>query len=492
MRARPLLLAPLLLFLACGGHTDAAPVDPIKCGPGTELSDHTCLPLPCGPGTHLVDMRCAPDPSDPSKACGPETHLVGDVCVPIQPDGGLTDATPWSANARVFDAATGWANEPAIAVDSKGNIYVAAMVGKSLSAGRAVAITKSTDHGKTFSELKRIGSPGGASFNGDVTLAVDAADRVFWSFIVYKQTSGGIDGKTVVSVSTDGVDFPDPVVVSADDAANGFCDRPWLALAPDGSMYLSWTNGPTLDSSTGAYSPIGARYAVSKDGGAFGPQQTIIAPNPSAYYLEESPLAFDPGGNPVATSTAYGAAPDGSYQFTVNVWRPTGGAKWSSKKVLSLVAGRHFTFETYPLITSDASGVLTLTFLNGFSRDVLPYATRSTDGGNTWGAPVKVVHGAATPAGSALPWVTTDQKGGVHMLWLDNRWGAWVPYTAYAKDGVTFGVAERIGDKAFVEDGTDALNIGDFNGIVVRDGTRYAAWTDTRDGVSEVYFASAK
>jgi hypothetical protein len=87
--------------------------------------------------------------------------------------------------------------------------------------------------------------------------------------------------------------------------------------------------------------------------------------------------------------------------------------------------------------------------------------------------------------------VTTDEQKTVHVIWLDNRYGGWVPMTAHSSDGVTFSASERIGDSQFTQ--TSSFNpwIGDFISLVVRDGWRYAVWTDSREGIAQIYFSRA-
>ncbi|MEI8256580.1 MAG: hypothetical protein WCJ30_12980, partial [Deltaproteobacteria bacterium] len=308
----------------------------------------------------------------------------------------------------------------------------------------------------------------------------------FFGWIDYHSGAGGtITAELMIAQSTDGIQFGTPQQVSAVDPDNEFNDRPWLTLAPDGSMYVSWTNGPAnMDG-------IGARYAQSRDGQPFAPSQSIFDPHPGENELEESPVAFDATGSLVAVSSVYGYDPaTGQLAYGINSWRMDAGA-WVSAPLMSLVSEPRFTFETYVELTSDSHGVVSAAFLNGLSRDVTLYVARSSDGARTWSTPARVVGQRAPASTVTLPWITHDEADRIHLMWLDNRYGNWVPYTAYSSDGAVFSAPERIGDAQFVEDGASQRWIGDFTSIIVRQGVRYAVWTDTRSGVSQVYFSAA-
>jgi hypothetical protein len=345
-------------------------------------------------------------------------------------------------------------------------------------------LLRSTDRGATFQVVSAQTPPSGG-FLGDVTVAVDGMDRVFFGWINYRPgSSGSITSDLHVAISTDGVTFPPAQRVSDVDPVLTFNDRPWLSLAPDGSMYVSWTNGAS-DLSGG-----GARYAQAVGGGRFGMSQDLFDTDPSVNRLEEGPFAFDAMGSPVAASSDYGFdASTGSLTYGVSAWTFDSGI-WNSQPIASLVyEPPQFQFETYAILTSDSHGVVSAVFLNGVSRDVTLWVARSSDGGHSWSPAVRVEGHTALSSTVTLPWITHDELDRVHLLWLDNRYGNWVPYTSWTSDGVTFATPERIGDAAFVEDGSSRRWIGDFASLVVRDGLRYAVWTDTREGRSRVYFS---
>jgi hypothetical protein len=456
--------------------------------------------------------ECVAAPAPPAVQCGPGTQLVagtdGGECLPVQPEAGVDssapprmdggveagaddasmdagDLSPWSTNVRVNSASMPWASEPQIAIDSQGRLFVACMSAD--SRGLGVSLYRSTTGGGSFDLLVTHFPTSANGFFGDTTVAVDPADHVYWAFVEYvQQDANTITSQVVASISSDGNTFPDPVPVRTQDPMYPFDDRPWLSPGRDGTMYLSWTNGSSNVTATTA--TLGAVYATSTNGGSFGAEQIIIDPA-TTYTYEESPLAFDQTGAACVAGITWNAT---MAIDDVDLYHPGGSDahSWASREVSPVVTERHFPFETFPIVTSDTNGDLAIVFLNAFSRDITPYFTRSTDNGQTWSPRVKVSDftGAST---AALPWITTDEKNRAHVLWLDDRTGAWVPYTAMSADGMTFGPPERIGDMPFTEDGTSLTSIGDFNDLVVRNGWRYAVWTDTRSGESQVYFSKA-
>jgi hypothetical protein len=482
---------------ASGGTCLADPVPDsgpgLQCGQGTVLSNGYCLPLDagaglqCGAGTVLDNGACVAADAGPGVQCGAGTTLSNGICVSgLLPDGGFADTTTWVANVSVASGSFPWSGEPAVAVDSRGQIFVATMTWDFSSAGYGVALFKSTNGGQSFSEVASYAPPNNG-FLGDTTVLVDGSDRVYWAHIQYGASASAATGQVEVVISPDGTTFPAAQRVDTASAQWPFCDRPWLSLAPDGSVYLEWTNG------NAATYALGSRYAVSQGGQAFGPQQTFLDPTQSSAYVEilaESPLAFTDGGRPVATTTtfSYMAGAETS-TVTVNSWLSSSSG-WSESNVGTLFSDRSFVFTTYSIVASDSVGTLHCLYLDGDSHNLAPYLANSNDGKN-WSSPSAVDGFMGHSEQAALPWVTTDAQDNVHVIWLDNRYGGWVPMTAYSADGVNFSTIERIGDAQFTQTGSYTTWIGDFLSMVVRDGWRYAVWTDSREGTSQVYFSKA-
>jgi hypothetical protein len=105
--------------------------------------------------------------------------------------------------------------------------------------------------------------------------------------------------------------------------------------------------------------------------------------------------------------------------------------------------------------------------------------------------------------GQAMPRLVTDAQGDVGVIWYDTRRDPAdekldVFGTFSSDGGKTFSANFRITDQSFdpnagqfaAADGSTSYYMGDSLGLVLVNHTAYAAWTDTRNGNQDIYFAS--
>jgi hypothetical protein len=105
--------------------------------------------------------------------------------------------------------------------------------------------------------------------------------------------------------------------------------------------------------------------------------------------------------------------------------------------------------------------------------------------------------------GQALPRLVTDARGDVALIWYDTRRDPAdhlldVFGTVSSDGGKTFSANFRVTDQSFDANAgrfTDAAGntnyyLGDSLGLTLANHTAYAAWTDTRNGNQDVFFAS--
>jgi hypothetical protein len=105
-------------------------------------------------------------------------------------------------------------------------------------------------------------------------------------------------------------------------------------------------------------------------------------------------------------------------------------------------------------------------------------------------------------SGQAMPRLAVDAHGNLSLIWYDTRhdpanhlldvWG-----TTSTDAGLSFSPNYRVTDQSFDADAgrfTDAIGktdyyLGDFQGLALANNTAYAAWTDTRNGNQDIFFA---
>ncbi len=117
----------------------------------------------------------------------------------------------------------------------------------------------------------------------------------------------------------------------------------------------------------------------------------------------------------------------------------------------------------------------------------------SDDRGDHWSDPLRVNDDA--PGNGALhfhQWVVVDERGHVHVAWVDERLASDVPlraeYLATSTDGgVTFGPNIRVSDGAY----PPARFVGDYNQPAAAGNRFHAIWADARLGHNEVFTQSA-
>jgi hypothetical protein len=381
----------------------------------------------------------------------------------------FTSSTPWSKNLAVSETMLDVASEPAMDVSSKGLIVIAAIVvphydSSSPTLGSAIGVWRSKDGGASFQRVALLKPADLATAAGDPTVLFDQQDllTIAWA----EWSPDATSGEVMAVHSKDGMTLSSPEHVDPS-TMPVFRDRPWLALAPDGDVVLSWA---VL--TTSLFGSTGAKRAVSHAGGPFGSVETI---EPSGDYVP-SPLSFAPG-------VTLAVAENGS---GFRAWRDL-GAGWSAVGVVNALDA----VQPLPQLRWSEAVGFNAVFLGAPRYAVQIYSVHSEDQGRSWIGPTPIDDGSPGGGSKAMPWSTIDEKGRLHLMWLDNKDGGWVPYTSMSEDGVHFHAAERIGDAAFQEDGSFLDWIGDFNALVVRGGRRYATWSDSRTGHSGIYFSTA-
>jgi len=264
---------------------------------------------------------------------------------------------------------------------------------------RRIGFARSVDGGRTFGPSRAVrGSHRRGLHTWDPAIAVAPNGTVYVAYMVgppedARRSSAPM--RPVVAVSHDhGRSFDRVSTLPVPPATNGsgnFGDRPFVAVGPNGAVYVTWDYGPRRD------------------------QVRIVCPPTSSCFF-------------------YGGDFNGVLQKSLD-----GGRTWT--KVAPITPG-------YPLggvysapIVAERSGALDVLYwqhpTNPKTLAVSPgheYFIRSTDGGNSWSKPVPVGPGAGT-IGLKEWWIdgslAVDPAGTLYASWdtqnhgRDTAWLAW-------------------------------------------------------------------
>lgn len=273
---------------------------------------------------------------------------------------------------------------------------------------KGIAVARSTDGGHTWDAPVNLPGTVGSNVNTwDPAIAVAPNGTVYASFML----SRGGQYYPVVDASFDhGATFTQSSSLIPPDPKN-WGDRDFIAVAPDGTVYVTWDYGPERTSITYLCASNGScAFATgdlnvvlqkSTDGGKTWSKMSYISPGFPASGGDSAPLVVEPDGRidvlyqgyQITDPTTYTMNPAYSY-FTSST---DGGTTWSSPVVVGPKAGTMSLSEWWidGDIASDAAGNLYATWdtqgtnPDGSANDV-GWLSFSADHGARWSAPVQV------------------------------------------------------------------------------------------------------
>jgi hypothetical protein len=336
-------------------------------------------------------------------------------------------------------------SDPGVAWDTLGNVYYSYIVvffskGFAGVVGTEMAVARSSDGGQTWTATFFDLQTGASMFNDKPMITVDTnpgssfVNRVYVAW----DAAGGPLGIQVSSSSDHGVSFSAPVSAGI---PKGIGADPFVG--PDGALHVAWQD----------FHDNLELVSTSTDGGATFSAPVTIAPTMASFDVGVPAQAF----RRALIYPACGA--DGSQG-------PNRGTLYCS-----------WTDETTA---------------NGMDA----FVARSTDGGMTWSAPVRVND---DPTGSANDqfnqWLAVDPTdGSISVSFYDTRNDpthvSTDVFVARSTDGgVTFGANIQVTSAPTNEaaSGADFGNqYGDYEGIAAFGGRIHPVWTDRRASVAGV------
>jgi hypothetical protein len=326
----------------------------------------------------------------------------------------------------------------------------------------------------------------GADSLYDPSVGADAQGNFYLAFgIDYPLPGGGLLSEAMVLKSSDGGAHFNPPVV-----AGPFVDKPFMTIdRQGGAIYV-------IGNAVNAKKKSTTAITRSVDGGAtFSPlvhisSRTAGPPNGPA---------IGNAGEVYVSWTNFGGGGRIKVMFNRSL---DGGATWLAndlqvaefKQTGSLLNGNVNANPTTVTAVDRGMGpfrgriYITWHQPGAGGRDVV--LSSSSDGGNTWTAPVRV-NDDATSADQFHPWVNVDQVGRVNVTFLDRRDDPanvdFALYRAVSLDGgATFQPSARISDGAFPPSPTTSF-VGDYNAADIGGGMLHMIWADGRNGNLDVF-----
>jgi len=370
---------------------------------------------------------------------------------------------------------------------------------------------RSIDGGVTWTDLGAFAPPPGGVHFGDPSLAVHQATGRFY----FSSLAADEFGQSIIGVGRsldDGETFQPQVVASPGLDPNNFQDKELLAVdntgaLTDGNVYVAWTEfsqvglqirfSRSVDGGETFSEPLALNELNQGTSGAF----PLVAPNGDIYVFWEN--EFIPGIEFVKSIDGGESFNEPALVAVLNLTGETGPSNACGRPALS---GQIRT-QDFPraAVDSDNGNIYVVYNSKPSPADESDiFFARSTDGGDTWDAPVRV-NDDITTRGNFFPEIAVNADGEISVSWYDRRNSPAnfdIEYfCAFSVDGgLTFGSNQKITDLAIPGFPT-AVNfdpiisqcyMGEYNAVVA-DGAEFLyLWGDNRNFISTFNFPEGR
>jgi hypothetical protein len=336
---------------------------------------------------------------------------------------------------------------------------------------------------------------------GDPSLAGGPGSDVYYGFIAFNNVSCSDGGVYIARSSDAGATWTTPVRVRANSGTE-FQDKSYVAVdaipgSPySGRVYVSWTRFQTLScGGTLSAAPIALSYS---SGVSWSSPRTVSATGSTCNQGSVPAVGVD-GDVYVAWWNC-----DTTPQRILVARSTNGGFSFSNPVQVAQVATipsplppTAFRTNSFPAIATHPTNPNLLYVVwpsdPAGADDADIFFSRSTDGGATWSAPLRV-NDDATASDQFFPWISVGPDGRINVVFGDRRddQGDVLYHTYYAGSsdgGASFEPNVRVSDIA----SDPGIN---FNGTFIGDYFNVASasvhptWTDTRNGDQDIFTAA--
>jgi Fibronectin type III domain len=362
-----------------------------------------------------------------------------------------------------------------------------------------IGFSRSTDSGATFGSAVAVdGSLTGSSWDPAIAVAPNGT-----VYVAYMLNNGSGDTPAVAWSFDHGVSFSGFAPVFAANTSE-FSDRDYLAVAPNGTIYVSWDLSPDV-----SVDQIGCAYggscyftagdynivvAWSADGGSTWGRPVPVEPEYPWAAAPAGPLLVEPNGTIdllYEDYATFGAAHSLGVGRNYFVQSSDGGPTWSTPVAVENGTFPNDTWWIDGDLARDSSGTLYASFDSRNATVDTAYVAVSRDDGASWSAPIRL-NPDEDGAHHVLAAVAGGENGTAYLAWMsDNATGGWSTYAA-----TLYGNGSTLSEPTLASDryGLVGQWIGDTLGLaVLASGQIAVSWSygvvlDNRTG-SQVFAA---
>ena len=374
--------------------------------------------------------------------------------------------------------------------------------GASINAGTYV----STNGGLNWFGSDSMAAGSTADQRGDPGPVIDRNGRFIYTHLTSSTNFGSLKGMGANYSTNKGLTWSptfDVVIdASCDKNLAGTDDIPTSPYY--GNTYMAWTSFGTT--------PGNGRMSRTTNGGVSWSPQLIINSTPTGHNAQGHDVVVGVNGEVYIFWTAGISSSPFTEDFVGMAKSTDGGVSFTAtENAFDVNGSRSTAFNGWGIRTNGfprcdvdkSSGpnrgaiyvVTSQINLSPAGTDADIILRKSTNGGATWGAGVRVNQDALNNAKvQFFPCVKVDEAGGVNVVYYDNRDfpsvnDSCTVYLSRSLDGGTTFTDVKIADHNFKPKNLPGVNtMGDYIGITTGNGKVYAAWMDDKTGSASTLF----